>query len=391
MALLREALDAGPPDDALTARLVARLAVETYYASVPEQRKELGDRAVALARASGDDGALLDALDARHVALWSADYLDERLATADEMIALARRANDPEREVQGRNWRVLDLAERGDVAEMMREVERHEALADRLRLPAYQWWGPMWRSTIALLEGRARRRRAADRGARGDRAPRARRQRRALRRDPVARPRRSSASVSTRSGDEMLERQVGRPAEAAYRCGYAWLYAGQGRDDDARANIDWVARDGLARLPDDMNRLPALCELAQASVLLVYPAHAAAIYEQLAPYAERNTINARAAAGYGAASHHLAVLATLIGDRERAAAHFEDALAANERMGARPWLVRTQLRFAELLRERGEAARAGALLERALGTATALRLDALAQRVRDAQAQLAAP
>ncbi len=390
VALLREALDAGPPDDALTARLVARLAVETYYASVPEQRKQLGDRAVALARASGDDGALLDALDARHVALWSADYLAERLATADEMIALARRANDPEREVQGRNWRVLDLAERGDVAEMMLEVERHEALADRLRLPAYQWWGPMWRSTIALLEGRLddaerliEELAAIGRRAHDDNAAlyvEIQSHGLALERERFDLP-----------GDEMLERQAGRPAEAAYRCGYAWLYAGQGRDGAARANIDWVARDGLARLPDDMNRLPALCELAQASVLLVYPAHAAAIYAQLAPYAERNTINARAAAGYGAASHHLAVLATLIGDRERAAAHFEDALAANERMGARPWLVRTQLRFAELLHERGDAARAGALLEHALGTATALRLDALAQRVRDAQAQLAAP
>ena len=387
VALLREALDAGPHDDALTARLVARLAVETYYASVPEQRKALGDRAVALARSSGDDGALLDALDARHVALWSAAYLDERLATADEMIALARSANDPEREVQGRNWRVLDLAERGDVAEMTREIERHEELADRLRLPAYQWWGPMWRSTIALLEGRLEdaERLIEEFGQIGRRAHddnaalygEVQRHGVALEREHFHEP-----------GDEMLERQTGRPAEAAYRCGYAWLFAAQGRTDEARANVEWVVRDGLARLPDDMNRIPALCELAQACALLGDPVHATAIYEQLATYEDRNSINARAAAGYGATSHHLAVLATLVGDDERAAAHFENALAANERMGARPWLVRTQLRFAALLGERGEAARAGALLERALATASTLRLDALAQHVRDAQAQL---
>ena len=63
-------------------RLLGRLAIETYYASTPES----AEGAAATRRSARPQGArrprLLDALDARHAALWSAEYLDERLATA---------------------------------------------------------------------------------------------------------------------------------------------------------------------------------------------------------------------------------------------------------------------------------------------------------------------
>jgi DNA-binding SARP family transcriptional activator len=347
VALLREALAALPDDGALTAQIVGRLAVETYYATAPAERKALGDRAVALARASGDDRALADALAARHVALWSAAYLDERLATATEMIALAQRIGDAERTLQGHNWRVLDLAELGDIDEMRREIERHEALADALRLPAYQWWGPMWRSTLALLEGRIdeAERLVDEFAAIGRRAQDANA---ALYEEiqghGVFIERDAFAAIE----DEMLERQIGGPAEAAYRCGYAWIFAARGDDDRAREMLDWIAADDFARLSDDMNRLAALSEMANAMSLLGDARHAPGTYERLAPYAERNVINARAAYGYGAASHHLGVLAALLGDDARAVAHLEDAVQMNERMGAQPWLARSQQELAKL-------------------------------------------
>ena len=78
---------------------------------------------------AGAPGALADALSARHVALWSAPHLDERLALADEMIAGA--ADDRERALQGRNWRVLDLLERGDVDAARAEIAEHERAGRR--------------------------------------------------------------------------------------------------------------------------------------------------------------------------------------------------------------------------------------------------------------------
>jgi hypothetical protein len=54
-----------------------------------------------------------------------------------------------------------------------------------------------------------------------------------------------------------------------------------------------------------------------------------------------------------------------------AARHFEDALAMNERMGARPWLAHTQHDYARMLLARGnpeDAARADELLAAAEAT-----------------------
>ncbi|HTN23765.1 MAG TPA: hypothetical protein VL120_07230, partial [Solirubrobacteraceae bacterium] len=101
-----------------------------------------------------------------------------------------------------------------------------------------------------------------------------------------------------------------------------------------------------------------------------------------APHGHHNVVNARAAAGYGSAALHLADLAALGGDDARARRHYEDALAHNAAMGARPWLARTQLHYGRWLRRGGEAARAQALLDEACATATELGLDALAARAR---------
>jgi hypothetical protein len=180
--------------------------------------------------------------------------------------------------------------------------------------------------------------------------------------------------------DTMLERQAGRPVEAAYRAGYAWVFAGHGDAGRAREMLDWVCADGLARLPDDMNRLAALCELTQGAVLLGDARHAPAIYEQLAPYADRNVVNARAGSGYGSAALHLADLCVLRGDDELAARHYVAALAANERIGARAWVARTRLHYGRWLLDRGERSRARPLLEAARAAAAELGLDALAAR-----------
>ena len=302
VALLEEALEARRPRCARGCSPGWRSRPTTSRR--PSERKALGDEAVALA---GPDERL-DALDARHAALWSRQYLEERLATANEMLALAIERGDAERELQARNWLVLDHFERGDLAAMRAEIDAHEALAERLRLPSYAWWAPMWRATLAILEGRY-----ADAETVIERL--------AADSDPNAR---LYAEIQTymlhwnRDRFELMdtapiERESGRPAEYAYRAGYSWMLAMQDRGDEAREHLDWIARDDFARLGDDMNTLAALCEMAQAIAALQDRTHAAGVLERLAPYADRNVQNARGAAGYGSAAHHVAVLEALLG------------------------------------------------------------------------------
>jgi hypothetical protein len=340
VGLLREALAALPADGALRARVLARLAAETYYASAPPERKALGDDAVRVARRAADPSALVAALNGRRVALWSAAYLDERLETATEMIAAAERAGDVEGVLQGRNWRVADLLERGDVEGARGEIERHEHLADRLRLPTYQWWGPMWRSTLAIAAGRI---------------------------DEAERLVAEFTALGARTGDRnarlyaeiqgfvlammglgaippvaVMDRERDRPADYAYRAGYAWYRALEGDADAARELVEWVAADDYARLADDMNRLAALVELAQAMALTGDATYAAGAYERLAPYAARNIVNARGAGGYGSASLHLGLLAALLGRDDAAREHLAAAVDRNAALGAGFWEARAR-------------------------------------------------
>lgn len=83
----------------------------------------------------------------------------------------------------------------------------------------------------------------------------------------------------------------------------------------------------------------------------------------------------------GSAARHLGLLATMLGHRQTAAAHFEQAIKMNRAMGARPWLVRTQLQYAQALLadpQAGDQQRAVRMLHDALAGAQELELRQLA-------------
>ena len=77
------------------------------------------------------------------------------------------------------------------------------------------------------------------------------------------------------------------------------------------------------------------------------------------------------------------LLATTLGRLEDAERHFIEALAMNERTGARPYLAHTQHEYAAMLLARGDPAdrqRALDLVNRALATAQELGMPPLAER-----------
>jgi DNA-binding SARP family transcriptional activator len=360
VALLEQALGA-VGDDALRARLLGRLAIELYHSPPVERREELSAEAVALARRAGAPAALVDALSARHVALWSAPHLDERATIADEMIALATAAGDRERALQGRNWRVLDLLERGDVAGAEREIDAHAALADELRLPGYQWWAPMWRAMLAFM--------------RGDLAA-------------AVRLRGEAVEIGRRAGDQVaelfnwiqtvfldLEREPVAPdanldvpdrvavqaVQAAFRSDLPLLYAEMGRTADARRELAALAEGGFAGVASDMNWLASMAGLGQGAALLGDGGRAAELYALLLPYRSHAVLVGRAALCLGPVEMQLGLLATALGRTGAADEHLAAAAAWAEAVGARQWSVWTEVHRAELDVRRGEgAARAGA-------------------------------
>ncbi|HEY7621278.1 MAG TPA: AAA family ATPase [Solirubrobacteraceae bacterium] len=392
VAVLEDALATlGGGSAALRARLLGRLAIELYHSPPVARREELSAQAVALAREAGDPSALADALSARHVALWSPPHLDERLALADEMVALAEADGDREHALQGRNWRVLDLLERGDLDAARREIDEHGRLADDLRLPGYQWWTPMWGAMLAFLEGRLQ---DAER----------------LRAEAVEIGRRASDRVADlfswiqtvfvdlesepiapTAPTDVPDRLAVQAVQSAFRSDLPLIYAEMGRTDDARRELEALAADRFAGVAGDMNWLASMVELGQGAALLGAREHAAELYELLLPYRRRSVLVGRAALCLGPVELHLGVLATALGRYDDAERHLDAAARWAAAAGARPWAAWTDVHRAELLAARGEAEAAAALAGQAASKAEALGWGRAAGRARAVVSRLAEP
>ena len=87
----------------------------------------------------------------------------------------------------------------------------------------------------------------------------------------------------------------------------------------------------------------------------------------------------------GSIARYLGLLATTTRSWTDAQTHFEDALAANARMGARPWLAHTQADYARMLIARdgtGDRVRARELLDAARSIYRELGMESWAARSR---------
>ncbi len=171
---------------------------------------------------------------------------------------------------------------------------------------------------------------------------------------------------------------------AAWRPGLALIYSELGRTEEARAEFELLAQHDFADLPRDALWMACMTYLVDVCTFLGDRARAATLYQLLLPYAGHTAVVGTAAACYGAVSRYLGALATTLGRWDEAVQHFEDALAMNARMGARPWLAHTQHQYATMLLARdlaGDSEKARELLKAALVTARELGMRALEERL----------
>jgi DNA-binding SARP family transcriptional activator len=383
LALLEEALaELGDEDSPLRARLLARLALELYYSGDPDRRLALSEQAVDLARRLGDPRTLATCLDARHYALWRPENVNERLEVAAELRRVAEETGDPELELEGAGWTVVDLLELGDIQGADIQIAAASKLAEAMQRPIWRWWTSLLRCTRAQLDGRFEEaERIADEALEIGRHGQA-----------------ENAVNAYWQAMFNIRREQGRLAEVepsvrrfidlypmlkAWRAALALLLIELGRVDEAREEFSALAGEDM---PRDANWLIGVTLLAEVCGALGDGERAEPLYALLEPYAGRNVVVGRAATCNGAASRLLGTLAAAMRAWELAEEHFIDALAMHERMGARPWVARTQLAYAEMLlarRRRGDKARARELLADAVLTADALGMRCFAQRARD--------
>ena len=370
---LEEALAAvGEQDPALRARLMARLAMELSFSEQRERRAELSGEAVDIARRVGDASGLGMALVARHWSLWGPGNVKERLQAVNDLLGLAESSGDERLAMQGHRWRMIDLLELGDMDAVDIEIDAYMRIAARRRRLSDDLYVHIYRAMRLLFAG------DYDEGER----------------EGLLAARVGERVQDTNTGNatllqalmyrrargklERLEGPVRYYAERfgtipGWRCVLAWLLAETGRSDEARELLDGFAADGFRGLPLDGIWLGAIAYLAETAAVLGDATHAAALHDLLEPYADRNVAIGWASTCAGSASRHLGLLADLLGRRDEAIQRLETALAMNERMRARPWVVHTQIALATVLAQApADRERAASLFDAALAEARRL-------------------
>lgn len=365
--LLREAVAAlGDAPSALRALSLARLA------SAQADRDTPTAQAVAIARQLDDRRVLAEVLTQRHWALGGPEHTPARLALADEIVTLAEELHDPELQWRACTARIPDRLELGDRAGAERDGDRLARVSEQLNQPMYLWAGRLLRVLFAFLDGRfADAEQLAGAGL------------------SIGQGAYPMDAMQAYSGQlAAIRREQGRLGELApvltgiatqfadvpvWRCSIAFALSQIGQLDDARRELArcMPAPDaGLDALPRDGFLMSALFFLAECCVAVDDRDRARAVYQALAPYADRHVVVV-GALGFGSVARLLGALALVTGDLDAAVGHLEDAVEREERTRAVPWLAHALADLARAYRARG-AAGDGARADRCAARAAAL-------------------
>ncbi len=376
VGLLDETLESlDPADDALRARLLARLASELAYAPQDARRHGLSEQAVAMAERVGDPVALGYALASRHVVLMEPGNAPERRVLASSIIELARRTGDRELAAEGRGWRLFAHIELGDLAAVEQDLETLATLASETRHPHYLWLVAMFRAMRAILAARFEEgeRLAADALAVGQRHG-----------NPNALVAYGSQLYTLRWGQGRLEEiePLLRDFVAQHASSPVWesarahLLAMRGNLDEARVRFA-PAYDTFLGLPHDVTWLAHLGLLGETCAVVGDRERAATLYALLRPFADQQLVAGPGAACFGAAARVVGRLAATMGRWDEALAQLDHAATLNERFGGLAWVAQTAADRAAVLvaRDRaGDREAAGACVARARVLATRLEL-----------------
>src|SRR3954452_11024615 len=364
VAVLEEALAAvDPADSALRARLLVRLAVAIYWCTEPHRREALVSEAVAIARRLGAPATLAFVLDQGRIATSGPDTLERELAWAHELFALSEVIGDHEAMVRARVWHIDLLLELDDLPAADMAIATLDRIATDVRDPRARSYIPLHRARRALMEGRAEEaERLIDEGVK------------------LAWSLQDS-TVPILAGAQLfsLRRTQGRlgelenavhqfadslPAMPAWRCALAVLYLDDGRELEARRELEHLAARGFRNFPRDnvwMVSMSLLAELCEA----LHDGERAAQVEKLLTYAAaRNVVSPEGIFG-GPVTRYLALCAAAREDWDTARAHMTAGREASERLSLGPMLALLDLDEARVLARRdgpGDAAAAQRLL-----------------------------
>ncbi len=374
VALLEEALTVVEVrDSALRAQVLARLALEQYMAGGDDQQggRSLGRAALAMARRVGDPLTLATVLHAVHKTLWEPEDLAVRLQLTREIVQVAEATGDRYLALSGYNAQISDVLIAGDVPAVDASMQTYAQLVEACHQPPlHQHAVAVQRAMRLLLAGTLVEAEQAVHQARaiGERVhcpdtP-------GVFAGQLFQLRRLQGRLREIDDAAQRAREV-TPHPWSFCATRALLHSELGRRADARREFAHLAAGDFAAVPRRVTWVLGINPLAQAADACVFlrdVPRARVLYDRLLPYAGHAVVGGAAVTCSGSAARSLGGLATVMGEWDAAAGHFEAAMAMNTRMGAQPWLAHTQRQYAGMLLlrgRRGDRRRARQVLEAA--------------------------
>ncbi len=380
--LLEEAAAAlGDETSVLRAELLAGLARALDFQGERERGAIVRTRAVEMARGLDDRTGLATVLMRSYWARGTSS-LWEILEMLTEAKEIGDSLGNTEIRAEAMAWRVPTFAALGELESARLEVAALRETAEQTAQPFMHHVAEHYASAIALGDGRLAEADAS--------ANRSREWSRLLTgRDP-----------SGVYGIQMfsVRREQGRLAELApvvrilagesreggpWRPGLITVLIELGMEEEARVELGRLAEQGLDPLRESL-WLASLTYLTDVCAALGEERVAALVYRELEPLAGANVMIGHLVTFYGAADRYLGMLATTLGEWDRAEQHFESAIELNRRMGADTWLAHSAYEYARLLLRSpdGDRARAAALLDEAAELAERIGMATLLARAR---------
>jgi DNA-binding winged helix-turn-helix (wHTH) protein/tetratricopeptide (TPR) repeat protein len=346
--VLEEAERAVPTAErALHIRVQSRLGAELRHID-RTRGVVLVEAAIADARRLGDPWVLARTLEDGLYVRWTPEDPAPAIVLNREIVRAARAAGDLELALLAQRSCVASHLELGDIATVDREIRACEVTADVLRTPNARWQHVVLRAMRALVAGDLE---AAERDVRlaiqvGERLDE------------------SYVSLQLPLQLAYLRLEQGRAAEiepgareqvrrfprmSAWRAGLARLLVAAGRSAEAREELAPLSRARFADIPRDRGWLMTLA-LASEVAFATGDVRASELLEPLlAPCAHLSVVGGGGLVYYGSVLHHLGLLDLVRSRWDAAVARFEQALAAEARVGARLWEARTRIACARAL------------------------------------------
>jgi class 3 adenylate cyclase/tetratricopeptide (TPR) repeat protein len=360
VALLEEAIAAvGDAPSALRARLMSGLAVQLQWGGDVQRRMQVAREALALARETRDPDALATVLARGWVLVdGSKPHVEELRALHEEAEGVARELGNPAALAEALHYRAFSAALCGDRALFEEKLAESTRLYDSLRRPMYDW--------ITRLQAIAHAEHHGDLEI-------------AERIIDEAAPYGRRANVSegwilTALGGDLYQvrRAQGRldemvdllaalvestPDMPVMRLVLAGAYVETDRLEEARPHYMWLADNGCANVPPDIEYPVTLCGLGRLAYDVRPPAPVIEhMYGCLAPFA--GTFNWSGNLVTDPNDFGLGMMAATLGRFDDAERHLAAALALSERAGARTNVARIHFGWARVLADRGNASAA---------------------------------